>query len=485
MDERIYELFHLCLGSNGGKVKIFPNAKRFFPYLPDIFERKALFVADDNDPYPLDAVLLTYQDIKELKTLNDLSFPLNSARKVVLLQNRKEFFHLKKENFFCGKFANVEQYGILPSMRNPRWIIPLKNAKVASASLNIYQPSLFITRLVKKCVQLFLKANGKGCLPFDKLYLFSDEDSCFARDLLKETLPATSFFISIFTGTPGYYRKVTFQVMDRTGETLAYYKIGETSQSRQLIENEAQALSFLATLNLATVKVPHILVFKKQEHRSLLGQSACPKPFWLNNFSIKSHQSAFFEEIYSKTSSSNSSPLQKLDCFKRVKERVDRTFPSLQADWKVRLETGMEKIRNYVPKTLVFSHGDFTPWNTNIKDEDLYIFDWEFATFNELPLMDLFHFYYQPAVLLKKQKSNEIVDFVLNKINADVKKMPFLLNYLGKHPYKLEIRTLFLYYLLRMASLFLPTEGQSVPSPKDLKYINDFGYAIDIVLSEQ
>ncbi|MGH9773802.1 MAG: hypothetical protein ACRD50_02520 [Candidatus Acidiferrales bacterium] len=54
-----------------------------------------------------------------------------------------------------------------------------------------------------------------------------------------------------------------------------------------------------------------------------------------------------------------------------------------------------------------FTHGDFAPWNTCIRNGKLFVFDWESANW-ELPLAwDLFHFETQVECLLGKKGSAE------------------------------------------------------------------------------
>jgi len=49
------------------------------------------------------------------------------------------------------------------------------------------------------------------------------------------------------------------------------------------------------------------------------------------------------------------------------------------------------------------SHGDFTPWNAQRLNEQLFLFDWEYAGWEAPPGYDLFHFTVQTARLLNKR----------------------------------------------------------------------------------
>lgn len=51
-----------------------------------------------------------------------------------------------------------------------------------------------------------------------------------------------------------------------------------------------------------------------------------------------------------------------------------------------------------------FSHGDFCPWNINIDNHDIKVFDWEMAGYYPLGY-DLFTFIFQTSFLITKSKS--------------------------------------------------------------------------------
>jgi hypothetical protein len=49
------------------------------------------------------------------------------------------------------------------------------------------------------------------------------------------------------------------------------------------------------------------------------------------------------------------------------------------------------------------NHGDFSPWNVITGKQGLLLFDWERASFQGLPVIDLFHFLMTQRLILKKE----------------------------------------------------------------------------------
>ena len=477
MDDRIYEFFYLILNHDGTKLKIYPEAKKFFPHFPDILERKSLTLVDYNAPLKVDVILISLKDIKKIK---DLTLSLNPNGKVLFFKSKRDFLSLKKEKVsLFNKFFYIEEYGILPSIKNPRWIIPLVNPKVSASSLNIYQPSLFIPKIVKKLAQVSFLFNGKRYLPLDKFFILSNSPSSFIYNIIKQSFSSSPIYLSLFTGTPGYYRKVCFQIMDEKGDILAYAKLAETPQTKNLTENEAKVLLYLDKLNIKTSAYPKLIFYKDFSRYSLLIQSACPKPFWLRNFSITKNHLLFLEELYRKTSKANQLPFYQLESFVKIQQRVDRILLSIPSEWIERFLNGFEKIRDYIPMALSFSHGDFTPWNTSIKDGKLYIFDWEYATYDDPPLMDLFHFYIQPAVLVKKKPADFIARDVIAKTYIYLNK---IFPSLSEDERYRTVVNLLIFYLMKMSSLYLEANILSKQPVTDKRLLKAWGDILDTQL---
>jgi thiamine kinase-like enzyme len=64
---------------------------------------------------------------------------------------------------------------------------------------------------------------------------------------------------------------------------------------------------------------------------------------------------------------------------------------------------------------LTYSHGDFTPWNTSVFKEELYVIDWEL--FGKRPLgYDIFHFHVQPLIMNTAYDASTIYTHVAREL---------------------------------------------------------------------
>ncbi|MGD0830834.1 MAG: hypothetical protein ABR907_07825 [Terracidiphilus sp.] len=70
--------------------------------------------------------------------------------------------------------------------------------------------------------------------------------------------------------------------------------------------------------------------------------------------------------------------------------------------WSARLKKGIQRIEEALsgsPTQFVAAHNDFTQWNIRVHCGIARVFDWEYADYEQLPLMDPLHFALLPMAL--------------------------------------------------------------------------------------
>jgi thiamine kinase-like enzyme len=55
-------------------------------------------------------------------------------------------------------------------------------------------------------------------------------------------------------------------------------------------------------------------------------------------------------------------------------------------------------------------HRDFTPWNTKVVNDTLYVFDWEWSLLEAPPFIDLFHFLTTVHIFINQYDAEQIVE---------------------------------------------------------------------------
>lgn len=294
-------------------------------------------------------------------------------------------------------------YGLSPSIKDLRLILPVENRACVSASLALYQPSLWKAKL-RKLLAYWLARLGLSTVwtPWLMYVSYKNEPaikglpailvSCFGKDVQ----------FALFTGTRGYLRKSTIQIMDVCGSILGYCKIGDSLQTKAMVENEANMIKLVAGLDLGYTMVPDVMFSgETTDGITVLVQSTKKTHLSCAPLVPEVMHSDFLGRLFKET---------------RVERRFREAPVYLEVTERVRGLEGYaenEPLRNVadalewssgiidearVPLSL--AHRDFTPWNTFLVEGFLYVFDWEFGRTEWVPLSDAFHFVLQKGILV-------------------------------------------------------------------------------------
>jgi len=104
------------------------------------------------------------------------------------------------------------------------------------------------------------------------------------------------------------------------------------------------------------------------------------------------------------------------------------------------------------PNALVpvaYAHGDFTPWNMFVGQEQIHLYDWELAVPEQVFLFDAFHFIFQSSVL----NLHESFDVIKEKIE-DLEYTPEIKDLVER--YRLDFWECYRWYLIYNCSYYLP-----------------------------
>jgi hypothetical protein len=271
----------------------------------------------------------------------------------------------------------------------------------------------------------------------------TDQTGLFQK-CINDVFQRDDICLSLSTGTPGPFRKITAMIMDSGGNVLGFAKIGETPLAIGRIKNEAKILQFIADSSLfvnkrkaKTVHVPKLLYAGEIGKGYVLIQSPAP-------FEGKSG-SKYLDEDYNRilaaliSNSAVTKKFNKSEFHIILKERIT----NYSLSYKDILQTGLKHLEEAIGEkeiTFALSHGDFAPWNMVWgKDrEEVFIYDWESAHPEAPAGIDLVHFLFQTGFLLKKLRGEKLFSYIV--LN------PFLSEYSFPSP-----DILVLFYCLYMA----------------------------------
>lgn len=304
-----------------------------------------------------------------------------------------------------------ERYFIIKNKDGKKWLLEKSNI---ITSLALYQSSSLKGDLIKKTIP-FLSL-------FDTTKIYIDKGfDCFISSYF-DCKCKLSF--SFFEGTPGIHQKMVFQVSYKD-KIFGYGKISDKSEIYDLFLNEKNNLDFLNKLNIGCI--PQIIFCGKYDNKYLLLQTTDKTVKYLNVKKMKKNhydflnslylntrvKKNFFKTVFYKNLNNISLVFQKYE-----REKNNRDLSNYIGVLLKKIDFICSYFENEKETYWYFCHRDFTPWNSFINNNKLFVFDWEYSTREYPPLIDFFHFFVQTKKLIKKQKYKVILNDYANARNV-------------------------------------------------------------------
>ncbi len=373
-----------------------------------------------------DCVLVFCPDDLCNGTIRNAQSFLRSEGELFLIVRRRLFSKAKfltltwqelRKKLSKNGFKHLQFFGLAPSLEDFRLIIPLSGNRVSAASLALYQPSLGRAR-VRKILAYTLARCGLTYLWTPYFLVIGNKRESFPAtglDQLITKIYGERVKTALFTGTPGFFRKPTIQVMRPSGEILGFGKIAISNQAKELLEHEHKMLQFLQKLDLGGAFVPDVKYFGLiPTIGKLLLQSSKKRPLSRSHLDPNTLHLDFLSRLHHQTATTSEALKERF--FEQVGRRLDWLQGKISAGLGHCLQTSLMGLRNLLyDKDIPFgmAHRDFTPWNTYLYEGHLGIFDWEFAEKSWPPLQDAFHFIIQKRIIVDKWKPEKLLGEVI------------------------------------------------------------------------
>jgi thiamine kinase-like enzyme len=301
----------------------------------------------------------------------------------------------------------AKPYAVVGGRSNARWwLIPLQSGCVAASGLALFQPLLASARILKAAASALSLLGLSRLWVRNKVYI-TGEPNLARHFQLREPLA-----YAYFTGTDSPHRKVAVQIMDQRGRLRGYAKLTRNPWVRTLLAHEAATLERMCTLGLQTAYVPNVLYYGEQGDSTLLVTDTLKTSRTHSTTHFTQSHLAFVKELAHKTADPHQVSASELAA--EFRARFDRISSQLDELWGQRLGYAIAVLEAHTDLQLTssLSHGDFTPWNTFLSNERLYVFDWEYAEQCRPPSIDIIHFILNEPKM-RSQSANSKIEAVL------------------------------------------------------------------------
>jgi len=112
------------------------------------------------------------------------------------------------------------------------------------------------------------------------------------------------------------------------------------------------------------------------------------------------------------------------------------------------------------------AHGDFTPWNMYVSDNQLFVYDWEMSQTDMPLLFDVFHYVFQKGILIERKDFTSIKNEIESLLNSPAAK-----NIISK--YNLDWESYYQIYFLYIVSYYLPKYASQPKLHEQVHWLTD------------
>jgi len=326
----------------------------------------------------------------------------------------------------------AKPYGIIGGRSNQRWwLIPLEDSRLTINGLAMFQPIVASAKVIKSAAIITSKLGLASTFLREKVYISGRSDF---EDIFSQRFLSYSFF----TGTDSPHRKVAVQVMDRNGTIKGFGKVSRNPAVKPLLAHEAETLNHLHTLGLTTAQTPSALFCGNIGGVLALVTDSLKTARSKSATTMREAHVNFLRELAEKTVKPPTADNGWL--IAELSSRYIAVAEILPLDWRMRFDETLDYLAQeggyWGPKVL--SHGDFTPWNTFFVNDQLYVFDWEYANSRYPVGYDLMHFLFSLPPIANQSADRALAQVrqLLSLVEIDQVNMvedSFLLGYLCAH----------------------------------------------------
>jgi len=296
-------------------------------------------------------------------------------------------------------YTHVHSFAAIPSQTMPRWLLPTGDSCALLAGAHIYQPYKWTARVIKSALIGMMKMGWYGW--WDSPVLVASRGTSSVEALVRAVTGEDDPLFALSLGRQAAVRKLTIQVMRRSGDILGYMKLPLTDAAAERVRKEAGVLDRLWNFPAIRPHIPRILYAGKWNGTYVLFQSALEGergPVGFNEMHqqlLKTLRNVHWAEM----------PGQALTG--KLAAKWQKAVRHLGGEWEgLGQEVLRRSTRDLYGKVLRCGvmHGDFAPWNTRVRNNTLLLFDWESADWDAPISWDVFHFQVQTSHLLSKHK---------------------------------------------------------------------------------
>ncbi len=301
-------------------------------------------------------------------------------------------------------------FSVLPAATRPRLLVPLCSRDAAARTLARHRSSRRVVRAVNILASVALRAGvPTRVLPNPVTIaapnVVGDLTHVMLSERLKELLGRADLAFAIVVNPGRPQKKPVLEVMDQSGDLVAYAKVGWNELTRALVRSEADALARIADAKPRSFKAPGILASEHWNGLYILVVTPFDLP-GRPRLLMELPLAATAEVL---TFAATSFNRLTTGAFWRTLRTEAEALDHRVMDLALQIFETLERQVGDLTLPAAFSHGDWVPWNMALLDDSVAVWDWERASDGVPAGLDAIQFLFQVQLNLCRRAPAEAI----------------------------------------------------------------------------
>lgn len=259
----------------------------------------------------------------------------------------------------------------LPSRRNPRLVVPKRPRVAAAAAFQNFKASASSLEMLRgRAMALGARAGLLDLLPGG----VPGKRSVNGIDRHLSELLGRSVVVALYIGPPRAVQKPVLQIIDESGSTVAFAKLGTNDLTRALIRTEAQTLQTLANVRMKSLVTPSLLSSTTWNDAQLIVQSAVSPG--KSALRLRRTLAAATMEV-ARCLKTSLGPWVGSEYRSRLLKRLLALPQNDHADLLRSAVSWLDAALGETNLEFGSWHGDWAPWNMTTRGGQVIAWDWE------------------------------------------------------------------------------------------------------------
>jgi len=265
----------------------------------------------------------------------------------------------------------------VPNSDNPRLLVPAGHRRASSTALLRFNHYLPVKDRIRRVIGAVGLRAGAERLLAHRITLAERESSPDSIETYLSGVLGQEVVVSLGIGLARANQKPVLEAFDRSGRRLAFVKIGDTQNTRNLVRGEAEALRRTERIRWSSLSVPKLISVGSWHSFEVLVMSVLPVPAGPALARPVSVPPSKAMGELARAFSEGSQLVVTCGLMQRLRVGVPEVADPATA---TRYADALDRIAASYPHTVLdFAawHGDWTPWNMAWRRRRLQLWDWE------------------------------------------------------------------------------------------------------------